>query len=449
MSGAGKSSVPGAGKPPMRMRDAWSVSRNLRYLLRPAPGSFKHVDGLRALANLWMISYHTLFYAGVFVPERYLAHYGHLVQRPILRLVEHGQVGLDIFFAISGFLIAHLLLVEHRETGTILVRRFYVRRALRLLPAYTVGLLVYCLTVRVNCDTVWANILYVNNFLPVTRQCMTWTWSLAIEEQFYIIFPAFLIVLLRLRRFRASVFVGLLALSLVIRWFIVHRAGFALPMNFHPRLHGNLEEYAGFFDALYDKPYTRYGGLLAGVVLAYVYNRTDFIERFSRLRFASLIGLVSLGACFTVLLGPDLYFSPWNRAASTAYLTGGRLVFAAATCGVVALCLSATTLGKILSRLLSARIWYPFAQLSYSAYLLHPIVIIVGYAVWLRPQAFGLWTLLVYYVIFTTITHLLALLMYLGVERPVMNLRRHPRVLRWERAPSARPVSREDRSNGS
>jgi peptidoglycan/LPS O-acetylase OafA/YrhL len=426
-------------------RHAWSLSRNLHYMLHRAPGGLAHVDGLRAFASLWMVSYHTLFYIGLFLPPRFLPHYADLVQHPSLRLFAHGQAGVDIFFGISGFLIAHLLLVEHRDTGKILVRRFYVRRALRLLPAYVVGLLLYCLIVGVNCDTVWANLLYVNNFLPVTRQCMTWSWSLAIEEQFYIVFPAFLILLLRLKRFRLATLAGLLALSVAIRWIIIHAEGFALPIAFNPRLHGDMATFTRYFDAVYCKPYTRYGGLLVGVLVAYLYHRTGFLGWFSRQRFASLVGSGAVVAAFAVLLVPDVYFSPWSPAASALYLSGGRLLFAAAACGVIVLCLSETGAGRVLGRFLGHRVWYPFAQLSYSVYLLHPIVVIACYVGWLRPRTPGPAAVFGYFLLIIALTHVLAALVYLLVERPVMSLRRHPRVLRWEGAPSARPISREDR----
>ncbi len=48
-----------------------------------------------------------------------------------------------------------------------------------------------------NADNVWANLLYVNNFLPCERQYMAWCWSLAIEEQFYLILPGFILVVMR------------------------------------------------------------------------------------------------------------------------------------------------------------------------------------------------------------------------------------------------------------
>ncbi len=415
-----------------RLREAWSLRRNLRILFVPPVSNFEHIDGLRGFASQWMIAYHVLFYIGLFLPARFLDSYGELVQSPWLRFVEHGQVGLDIFFAISGFLIAHLLLVEHAQEGRIHFRRFYIRRAFRLLPAYYVALLFYCLTIRVNCDTAWANLLYVNNFVTVTRQCMTWAWSLAIEEQFYIVFPLFLTGLLWMRRFRIAVFFVLFALSLVITTAIVLREGFTLPIHFHPRFHEDPNLYVRYFDTLYDKPHTRYGGILMGVFVAYLYNRTGFFAWFSGLRLASWIGGFTIAVLFVLLIVPDLYFSPWHPFASLAYMSAGRLFFAVMTCGFIVMSLSTTVLGRFLNRILSWRLWYPLAQLSYSVYLLHPTVVIICYVVWLKPRETDFGDLLLYFAIIWTISHALALALYLGLERPMMNLRRHPAVLRWE-----------------
>src|SRR5947208_2452901 len=104
-------------------------------------------------------------------------------------------MGVDIFFVISGYLIASLLLKEHDRTGGIRLKKFYARRAFRVLPAYLIGLCLTALILkeRSNIGHAWANLLFINNFLPASWQAMGWSWSLAIEEQFYIVFPVALI----------------------------------------------------------------------------------------------------------------------------------------------------------------------------------------------------------------------------------------------------------------
>ena len=125
-------------------------------------------------------------------------------------LIYGGFLGVDVFFTLSGFLITTLLLEEYMRTGTIAIGRFYVRRALRLLPALVAFLVVWggmflATTTRQFWPTILGDMLgvlfYVTNWLisyygrggsPFSH-----TWSLSIEEQFYMVWPVTLLLLLR------------------------------------------------------------------------------------------------------------------------------------------------------------------------------------------------------------------------------------------------------------
>jgi len=109
-------------------------------------------------------------------------------------------VGVDLFFLISGYLITANLIHEDRQHGRVHIAAFYVRRAMRILPAFylyllTVFVLSVCGYVPVPIDRLVASALFLCN-LP-DAEC-TWTlghtWSLAVEEQFYLVWPALLLV---------------------------------------------------------------------------------------------------------------------------------------------------------------------------------------------------------------------------------------------------------------
>lgn len=125
--------------------------------------------------------------------------------------VPGGFLAVDLFFVLSGFLITALLVSEYRRSGSIDLPAFYLRRALRLLPAYSVLWAVYLLTVQVLPHSVsrapsWGEILaslalcivYGFNWkLAHARQSppdIAHFWSLCIEEQYYLIWPLMLIV---------------------------------------------------------------------------------------------------------------------------------------------------------------------------------------------------------------------------------------------------------------
>ena len=106
-----------------------------------------------------------------------------------------GWAGVDLFFVLSGFLISGLLFSEWKDTGTIDIRRFWIRRAFKIYPAFYV-LLFITLTVvwlwpgftpnPVNARSVFAESVFLQNYLP-----NVWghTWSLAVEEHFYLALP--------------------------------------------------------------------------------------------------------------------------------------------------------------------------------------------------------------------------------------------------------------------
>jgi peptidoglycan/LPS O-acetylase OafA/YrhL len=147
------------------------------------------LDGLRAVAVLAVLAYHSG--AG---------------------LVGGGYLGVDVFFVLSGFLITTLLLQEHDGHGRISIRAFYWRRVRRLLPALTVVVIVSAVLFGVtgsgfHDSTVQeapAAFLYVISWLRafgvVQGSGLSHTWSLSVEEHFYLLWPSVIVVLARGRR---------------------------------------------------------------------------------------------------------------------------------------------------------------------------------------------------------------------------------------------------------
>jgi peptidoglycan/LPS O-acetylase OafA/YrhL len=169
----------------------------------PAPsgrrglGYLPWMDGMRAIAVMAVMVFHELLYA----PQ--LAS--------VASVVGGGEYGVDIFFAVSGFLITTLLLQEVQARGGIRFGAFYLRRARRLLPALGALLLVITLGALIlqrghhRVETLenvgWAA-SYVGNWVKAltndTLAELGHTWSLAIEEQFYLLWPLTLTVLISL-----------------------------------------------------------------------------------------------------------------------------------------------------------------------------------------------------------------------------------------------------------
>ena len=226
------------------------------------------LDGLRALAVLAVIVYHA--------NREWLGG---------------GFLGVEVFFVISGYLITLLLIAERERVGTVSLGNFWLRRARRLLPALftlLIGTITYCALFdsdrlgKLRGDVV-AGVLYASNWFQVWTGSSYTTasefaplrhlWSLAVEEQFYIIWPVVMYVLLRRLGSKTLPVIGLfftaLAAAVAVYTAMVFRAG---PIDTQAKTPDQYMEIFGQTvlrtDFLYLGTVTRATGLLLGAALA-------------------------------------------------------------------------------------------------------------------------------------------------------------------------------------
>jgi peptidoglycan/LPS O-acetylase OafA/YrhL len=414
---------------------AFSLRRNARALVTPSQTHLRPLDGLRALSILWVV----LFHVGWYTPEHLttVAYVGLLDAKWMLPLWR-GDFGVDVFFVISGLLIAGMLLDERASTGRLRLGRFYARRLLRLWPALVAALLLDVLLIRDHPDMTWANLLYVSNFLPIQLTGMGWTWSLAIEEQFYLLCPWLIGALATRRGSTRAAVLGVLFLGL---------AGVATAVVVAGRFHAidaeivitrDLKPWAAAFDALYSKPWMRAGPLLAGVSAAYVLRAPRVMDALARSRVLPAVGLVAALALAVAATTWELFASV-PRGLEVAYLATFRTVFGACIAYVAVLSLSQHPVGRALGRVLSARALYPIAQLSYAAYLLNPIATqVVHRAMAPVIRDGGAQAILMLAPLDIAATFAGAAVLHLLVERPFMQLR--PRAASAETTPAPAPA---------
>ena len=313
---------------------AWGMRRG--PVVPYVPG----LDGLRAIAVLAVIVYHA---------------------NPAW--LGGGFLGVEVFFVISGYLITLLLIAERERTGTVTLGDFWLRRARRLLPALFT-LLVGTVTWVALFDAerlgklrgdVVAGFLYVSNWFQV------WTgssytsgaefaplrhlWSLAVEEQFYIVWPLVMFVLLRRMRSRALPAIGALfttvSVAIAIWSAALYRDGaidsFAKTPGQYVWLFGR---HVLRTDLLYLGTVSRATGLLLGAALATVWRpwairRGEAGRSATRLDIVGLVGLVALG--FMCWRFRDAVVVP--NVGTTGYAAlyrGGLVLVAIATIATIA-----------------------------------------------------------------------------------------------------------------
>jgi peptidoglycan/LPS O-acetylase OafA/YrhL len=291
------------------------------------------LDGLRALAVLAVLGYHT--WEGEF---------------------RGGWVGVDVFFVLSGYLITSILLAERGRTGTIALGQFYLRRALRLFPA-----LALCMTAAIalaetqgpgltqlTAKEAAAAALYVSNWWMVATPhaptgLLAHTWSLSIEEQFYLCWPVLLLGLLAARGHHAVLWAAGAGAVLVLGHRLVVQGSISLPF------------------LTYYRTDTRVDTLLIGAALAAL-AALGTLERVPGwvLRVAAAVGIGTLGAV--------------AKSFGFAGLDGiGYTLVALAAAAVVA-AVVAPQGWPLLRRVLSARPLVAVGRISYGVYLFHIVV---------------------------------------------------------------------------
>jgi peptidoglycan/LPS O-acetylase OafA/YrhL len=311
------------------------------------------LDGLRGVAIAWVVLWHTYTALG-------FAHPDH----PLVRLVVRtGWAGVDLFFALSGFLITSLILDEVRARGDFDLPKFYLRRALRILPAFYAVLLLDLLVLRhvplfrsaaladptattfTSLVTFWSNYdLQLVEPGVVAGAGYVVFWSLCVEEHFYLAWPAFL-KLVRSRTTRLVVAVAVIvALPLLRAW--ARSSWPDEPMRVHFLSHFRLDS------------------ILAGGVAALFAD-----ELRARARAVQVAAFLAGALAAALVLRGDLSVLPPSTPLGAAL--GYSLLAIAASL----LTCEATRPGSRAARLLSFPLLVELGKLSYGMYLVHLAVI--------------------------------------------------------------------------
>jgi peptidoglycan/LPS O-acetylase OafA/YrhL len=177
---------------------------------------------------------------------------------------EIGWAGVDLFFALSGYLIGNQIFAAMRSGGGFSLRNFYARRFLRTLPNFWVVLALYALWPAFRGDApllpLWKYLSFTQNYHLEPGTAFSHAWSLSIEEQFYMVLPAAALVGASLRR---SIGWAWLAIALAIAAGMLTRAYLWLDLVQGERLWSH-----HYYKYIYYSSFCRFDELLGGVALA-------------------------------------------------------------------------------------------------------------------------------------------------------------------------------------
>lgn len=327
------------------------------------------LDGLRAVSILLVVVSH--FGLGTIVP---------------------GGLGVTLFFFISGYIITSILLREYEKSATLDIKAFYIRRFLRLTPAlygYILFAVPVCLLVglKIYWMDVGATLLYITNYweifhgfgLPDELSPFSITWSLAIEEHFYIFYPALLLLLMKFRWRPETVLTAIIII--VLGWRLWLALGVGLD-HIQP-------------SRIYKGSDTRIDSILFGALFAILYKKHEAYRRVMHSQGSLILGAALLLG--TLLYRDEIFRETWRYSIQGIAIT---LFFAPIVLGQ----------GRIARFLATAPMVY-IGKISYSLYLYHWLIVCC------RPFLFPEPPFYIAFPIELVLAFLLAHLSYQYVER--------------------------------
>lgn len=338
--------------------------------------------------------------------------------------LKGGFVGVDIFFVLSGFLISALLVQEFDRLQSINLKHFYMRRVLRLAPALISMLLIFCLASLVFLTEEHAYKNYIDSIISLfylsnwarafsihPPDFLRHTWSLSIEEQFYIIWPVVLLVLLRSSMNRYHVAVAAVTIALLSWCWRI-----------------SLSALDATAERLFDGLDTRADGLMLGCALGIVISSGLIEDKAKAVLSKSLVVIAPLAA--VALLG-FVAFSRWDDP-GMFYL--GYIIVETLTVVVILDVLLNSR--SILRKLLAIKWLVWVGTISYGIYLWH-------YPIDRAMRALGYHRLAVI-TIGSLITLIVSAISYYYLERPILKTKK--RFTRGAANNSIQPASASLRS---
>ncbi|XP_075990168.1 uncharacterized protein LOC142985805 [Anticarsia gemmatalis] len=416
---------------------SFSMKANVLQIFDQSVGSdtVAVVHGLRTMSMVWVIFGHTCIVVFKYADNTALRAV--LEKSFWFQLIISAVYSVDTFFCLGGMLVTFLyfrtktkgkldLLVKgHRKitSGILQFLGLIGYRFARLTAPYLFTLGVVEVTMKwfannsvfeppaMDHETCpkywWRNLLYINTLFPVDQMCMLWSWYLSDDTQFYAV-SAILLILATSHFKLSAVLTGLLFLSSLVTTGYVSWSSNHIP---------NAEDPFTQFDKVYEKPWTRLGPYLVGMLTGWILFKTNLKIRMNRI-WAWVGWIVCTATLLFLIFG--LYQTELGVWSAAVYSALSHSLWAACIGWIIIAC--STGHGGWVTPLLSAPVLYPFSRVTYCAYLVHPVVLRYVAMHLTHPIHMGELIVFILFLGLTIISYALAFVISVAFEAPMVTM---------------------------
>ncbi|XP_072044016.1 nose resistant to fluoxetine protein 6-like [Amphiura filiformis] len=360
----------------------FAFNRNLSKLLDTTVGQSQSIGclhGIRVISITWVALGHTFGFSvmsGIENPDLIV----NTLPSFFFQAVGNAYSAVDTFFFMSGFLLCYLTFTRMTKSdGKISWLLFYFHRIWRITPLYAFVILFMIYHhpyfgdgpkwyKAIHFDSLceqywWRNLLYINTYFPQADMCIQWSWYLSCDMQFFIISPLILLPLSRSQNAGILVASVMFLASLVVTGSLIgknHLATNSVSLQ-------NGFSATNYLELVYIQPYSRIPTYLIGMIMGYI---RIIVSVGWALAFAA--GISVIYSTYTSYGNVTLQ-SEWSNAVNVLYGTFSRLGWSLALCWVVLACYYGY--GGWINDFLCWSFWIPLSRLTFSAYLIHGVVI--------------------------------------------------------------------------
>ncbi|XP_011704081.1 PREDICTED: nose resistant to fluoxetine protein 6-like [Wasmannia auropunctata] len=342
------------------------------------------VHGLKFLTMCWLIMGHSAAYISDYLDNkptiwRFTAGF-------FAQILSSAPMGVDSYLFLSGLLVTYFYIKDKMDkdriqtfTYSAKMNEFFViviRRFIRLTPPYMMVLGIAQLSStwfdntsqfyiyerpHETCSKYWwRNLLYINNLFSFKTMCMSWSWYLSVDMQFFVIAVA-LLILSTICFYMAAFILGALLIGSI---------AFSGYLSYIYEYTPTLDEQYRLLDELYIPPWVRISPYIIGIITGYILTQ---LKGKLVLKKRTVILCWCLGSACNIITIFGIYKRHIPILPSAIYVALYRGIWAVGLAWIVIACL--TQHGGIIYKFLSFKGWVPFSRLSYCAYLLNPLII--------------------------------------------------------------------------